>query len=282
MKSNRVVLVLTTVFIGIGIVIANGRWQPVQAQSFDKTLASRDYATLLKLLPADGKRRFEKIVENGFELSYEMGGKSTSASTTGNKLKRLRREKIELDGRSVVIKEVTKDKALEITTYFFFDEEKQKLTIDRRIRNTSSRTINLKMMREHVDPKLVLGGQSISQRSKLAQTVLDRIRAGYRISEVPDPNNRFGQGGLNAKHSIPKRLDCECPDPPRPCTTIACPPDGNYALARLINPGRKKIILEWRIGASLGQDGTSALPANEARFVTALDLRREPIGVFRK
>ena len=275
MKNRRAVMILTMLFVGIPIV--SGSRHSVHAQPYGKSHASREHDALLKLLTTNGKRPFDKLVNNGFKVSYKIRGKAVTASVIGNKLSYLRTKKIERDGLSAMVTEVTKDGALEITTYFFLDEAKQKLTIDRRIRNTSPETVSLKTMREYVDPKLVFRTQSTRKRGNLGQTVVERIRAGQFISAVPAKGTV--QGVVDRSSGGAGRVDsgdCHCPDPPPPCMTIICPPDPSYVSAKLITSAAKRITLHWKgatILASLKQDRMGTLSVNEARFITQVNIR---------
>ena len=233
----------------VGIVIAAGSPHGARAQSNGKTRADGEQDVLLKLLTANLKDPFGKTIDNGFEIAYEISGKTVTASSAGGKLSGFRIDGTEVGEQSAMVKAVTVDKAVEITTYFFFNKDKQKLTIDRRLRNISGKTVNVKMMREYVDPKLVLG---------------EEIKSGQRVSSNPKEDSTVVQVAGQNPNLSPK--DCECPEPPPPCKTIICPPGPMYAPARLIQSARV-FVLEWTIP---GQKGTSVLPASRVQSVTEL------------
>src|SRR5688572_27180693 len=106
-----------------GLAIGIGSSHHARAQSYDKTLASNEYVASPKLSTANVKRRFDKIVDNGFQVTYEIKGKTITASAAGKTLTYVRSKKVKLNERSLMVKAVTKDRALEITTYFIFDEK---------------------------------------------------------------------------------------------------------------------------------------------------------------
>ena len=263
MNRKRVLIIFNFL---VGIVIVAGFHLVVPAQSDGKASADREQDVLLKLLTANVKRAFGKTIDNGFEVTYEIAGKSVTASSVGGKLSNLRIAGIELNEQSAMVRAVTEDKALEITTYFFLNTEKQKLTIDRRVRNTGE-TVNLKLMREHVDPQLVLDVQSSVKQVDLEKTALEAIKAGQRLAVSPKEDKAVVQG-TSQKFVRRSPKDCECPDPPPPCKTILCGGALEYAHARLIDSTRV-FILEWTI---LGEKGRSVPPVTEVQSVTVLPM----------
>jgi|GEM_PF-5459365 len=274
MKNRRAVMILTMLFAGI--VIVSGSRHSVQAQSYGNAHATHEHDALLKLLTTNRKRPFTKLVNNGFEVRYEIRGKAVTASVNGNKLSYLRTKKIEVEGQSAKVTEVTKDGALEITTYFFLDEKKQTLTIDRRIRNTSPDTVSVKRMREYVDPKLIHNAQSTHQRINSTQMVVERIGAGQLISAVPPKGAVQRVVNPPSETGLASSGECQCVDPPPPCLTIICPPDPSYVSAKLMTSVGKRITLYWRgttILSSLKQETPGTVPVNETRFITKVNIR---------
>jgi len=252
--------ILTIFWLALGI----GSSHYTQAQSYDKTLASNEYAASPKLSTANVKQRLDKIVDNGFQVTYEIKGKTITASAAGKTLTYVWSKKVKLNERSFKVKAVTKDRALEITTYFIFDEKEQKLIIDRRIRNISAETVNVHMISAYVDPKLVFGGQD----SKLdLEATLKRIRAGQLIYNALDrkrPDPRI-TGYWNA---------CHCDPPPVPCGSIVCPEDKKYIKARWYLLSSDRMALYWNpipIPRSQKASAVGELPVNEIQFVIVFD-----------
>jgi len=267
--KNKLTLILTILF---GVALTNGAWHPAQAQSYDKTLAHSSTAGSPKLSADGSKRLLDQITANGFKVRYKIRGKTTTASAVGNKLSYLRSTKVKQNAGAVVVRAVTNDRALEITTYFTLDEQRRKLMIDRRIRNTSAQTVKLQMVGEYVDPKAIFAGQSPYAKSDLAQAALTRIRSGQLVNGLP------GRGVLP---SFPRQLkggfgwDCECPTPPPPCGSIICPDFKEYVSARWSSLPDNRLLLQWEQPTVLSPQKRRNRVASfsEVRFITEVDLQ---------
>lgn len=213
------------------------------------------YGNLVGLTDAQGKDVLSQI-RAGFEITYRVknpegdskdrlvyaiGDQPTQGLTIRSK---------KSTNSSMVV--TTEDKVLEITSQFTFDEKTLELIIDRRVRNMSDATVDLRMVREHLDPRLVVGGQNKQPNS--AQLALGRIKAGRR-----DPSTD----------------DCErtgkCTPPPPPCLQIFCPGVDGYIPSQLIAAESRgnQITLQWKGGpasASPSLDDASIQPNQEVRF----------------
>ena len=240
MNTKLAVLIFNII---IGLVIGNGSFHPHQAQSYKK------YNRV------NGKKPFNKIVGEGFQIGYKIGDKTITAFAKGKKVSHLRSGKVKLDERTVVVIAVTDDRALEITTYFTLDEQRQKLIVDRRIRNISSGTVDIQMMGQYVDAKLF----GVKGHHAKLQAALKRIRGGQLVSTAP------------ILKSIPEYLRanwreaCQCVPPPPPCPTIWCPPGEDYIQARLVSLPGDKMMLLWE-----PKEPTTLVPRNALADVTSL------------
>ena len=260
MNRKMFVSILTMFF---GFVISNVALSPVCAQSFDKTPVAREPSAVR------AKQRFDKIVDSGFQVKYEIRGKTMTASGEGNKLTHLRTEKVKLDEQSVVVKAVTKDRALEITTYFSFDEKRQKLLIDRRIRNASKEPVKVQMIGEYFHPGMILGIQG-NRKSDLAQAFLKRIRAGKIVHGAPvlEKFTEWLRAGFFE--------ECQCDPPPPPCSTIICPPGPNYIKAEMVASRGNRIELRWQQPTILIPDqalGDAPSPVRQVRSIVEVDIQ---------
>jgi hypothetical protein len=270
MRREQAVLVLALLFLG-EFVMAYTSLSGEQAQTSSQRFAISEHGTLLEVFDANGKSRFGKIVGDGFDVRYEIRGKTMAASAIGTKIAGLQRGQVKLDGQSATAIVKTSDSALEITSYFVLDESATRLIIGRRFRNVSSNPIFLQMVRDYVAPTLVVAGQPRSNHSvDFVQLALGRIRAGRT-------------GGLPA--------DCypigECvPPPPPPCLQITCPLQDKFAPAHLLTglKGRpNEIALRWQDRVALepmppmsGRCGATPLPPNESFILVHISLGEYP------
>jgi len=261
MRRKFPLLVLTVHFVGL--IFVSGSWCSAQAQSYRETPAVGNSSTLLKSLTAADKRRFDDIMRHGFELKYKIRGKSFTAFAVGNKRSGLRDQNVKLVDGSLVMKALTKDGALEITTYFTLDNDKHKLTIDRTIRNTSKRMVKVQKTGEYLEPKLVLGGERVGSKKQIARIAWDRIKAGRLVSI---PSNRSIAGFYEECHCVPPP---ECP---------LCPPNPPVGLARLNPWASKRILLQWNDATVLEPHRVNADPKflpDQVRFIIEVDMGRQ-------
>lgn len=241
--TNKLIL---TIFSGL--IIALGSVQPARAQ---------------QKLSAENAKRLEEFVNSGFQIRYEVAGKTSTAYTWGNKSGYLRTEKSKLDNGIIKVSAVTDDKALEIVTHFIFDEKKQRVIIDRKVRNISSETVNVQMLSAYVDLKLVSGSQNADAKLDLEQNAWKRIRAGHLIYKAlkhrPDSTifDYFKECG-------------GCDPPPILCLTINCLPEEKYNPARwYLSPGDQGMILwdSFIMPPLLTAPAEGAFPGNEHHSV---------------
>ena len=181
-----------------GVMIGGGslsRAQPKQKLNVSK------HGTLLEIFDGNGKSRFGKLKSEGFQLSYELQGKTTSVLALGDRMSGLSIRDVKTGQKSTTITTITSDHALEITTYFFVNEKTDKLMIQRKFKNISKQPVVVKTMLEYVDPAFVIGvGRNLKETG-------EKLRAMVRD-----------------KMSSTMLGDCgpECPDEPPPCP-LPCP-----------------------------------------------------------
>jgi hypothetical protein len=248
--------------IGLGMV--HGSLSREGAQLPGQSFAISEHGTLLDLFEANGKSRFDKPVNEGFEVQYEIATKTVSASAIGTETKGLQANpgKPKLNGQSATAIVKTEDGALEITSYFILDEKAKELIIGRKFRNISTNPILLQTVRDHVAPTVVTGGQP-------------QVTAGLLF---PGKDCSVGQapGKVICSH-------CKC-GPSGPCTTgIICPPFNNFVPAQWLE-GKGDVVLQWPDGVKLAplqqKSGTGAaagpLPGNEAFIVAHVSLKKPP------
>ena len=128
---NKRIMMLFVVLIA-GVMIGGGslsRAQPKQKLSVSK------HGTLLEIFDGNGKSQFGKLRGEGFQLSYEFQGKTTSVSALGDEVVGLGVRDVKTDRQSTTVTTTTSDHALEITTYFFVNEKTDKLIIQRKFKN---------------------------------------------------------------------------------------------------------------------------------------------------
>lgn len=247
--------------IFFGLVIGNGSLHSARAQSFDKTPTA-----------VNGKQRLNKIVDNGFQIRYKVGEKTITAFVKGKKVSNLRIGKVKLDKQSAVVIAVTNDWKLEITTYFTLDEQKQKLLIDRRIRNLSADTVDVQMMGQYVDLKL-FKIQGHHAKSDLEKAALERIRGGQLVYAT-------------TVLKLPEHLragwwrECHCDPPPPPCMVIICKPGEMYIQGRLDSLSRDRMVFWWEEPTTLtpltSRADVSSV-TSEMHFIMEVDYGRQPL-----
>lgn len=212
MKSKLIAVFLALSF---GSVLTTGAGTlrhepPYQAP---QSLAISKHGTLSEIFDANGKSRFGKLTNNGFEVRYRSKGKSTLSSAVGDeKMTRLTEGDVKVDGQVAVVTTTTSDRALEITSYFILDEKRKTLIIRRNFKNISTGPVVLRDTREYVDPALMTGGQSESSQPY-------RISAKKRLQLT---SRSFKWVSSQTSGGI---YDCkigDCPPPPPPCPTN-CP-----------------------------------------------------------
>jgi hypothetical protein len=195
---NKRIMMLFVVLIA-GVMIGGGslsRGQPKQKLSVSK------HGTLLEIFDGNGKSRLGKFRGEGFQLSYEFQGKTTSVSALGDEVVGLGVRDVKTDRQSTTVTTTTSDHALEITTYFFVNEKTDKLIIQRKFKNISKEPVVVKTMLEYVDPAFVIGaGRNLKESGeKLLAVMRNEMRSSMMLGDC-----------------IP-----ECPDEPPPCP-LPCP-----------------------------------------------------------
>jgi hypothetical protein len=195
---NKRIKMLFVVFIAV-VMIGGGSLS--RGQSKQKLSVSK-HGTLLEIFDGNGKSRFGKLRGEGFQLSYEFQGKTTSVSVLGDKVVGLGVRGVKTDRQSTTVTTTTSDQALEITTYFFVNEKTDKLIIQRKFKNISKEPVVVKTMLEYVDPAFVIGvGRKLNESGdKLLALMRNEMRGSMMLGDC-----------------IP-----ECPDEPPPCP-LPCP-----------------------------------------------------------
>jgi hypothetical protein len=250
MKRNLFSLALL-LFSG-SVLLASAQTLPRKPQPTGPSLIISEYGTLVDVFDADGKSLFGKLERDAFRVSYRTNGKTSSVFAVGAaNVKRLQQGlqpgEVKLDGLSASVTITTTDKALQITSHFSVDAVAKELIIRRSFRNISGRHLRLLSTKQSVDPRLIFGGTSATDRRKLAQLAYGVIKAGRTKDDC-----RAG----------------DCPDPPPPCFVIWCTPFGKYTpptLKTKVTERENQITLEWRERAEV--------PLNEAFFITEVDLK---------
>jgi hypothetical protein len=192
-----------------GVMIGGGSLS--HAQPKQKLNVSR-HGTLLEIFDGNGKSRFGKLKREGFHLSYEFQGKTTSVRALGDDVSGLGVGDVKTGRQSTTITTTTSDHALEITTYFFVNEKTDKLMIQRKFKNISKQPVVVKTMLEYVDPAFVIGpGRKLKESGEKALALIrDEMRGRVNLG------------------------DCgpECPDEPPPCP-LPCPIVMKFNLDRM-------------------------------------------------
>jgi len=236
MKSKLIVIVLT-LFVG-SVLVTTGSSASKSTVPAAQVFAISKNGTLLEVFDSNGKNRFGRLVRDGFQVTYESPGKRTTVSALGaEEAKGLQSGQVKVDEKSATVTVMTSDQALEITSYFTLDEKENRLIILRRFRNVSPRTVTVRMMRDYIDPALLISVgtaeyplNKITDPARLAALVKSKIEAGRSCKPLE----------LRSK-----------PKAPPICLVIHCPN------ARALEPAhlgavcdedlaRMKIILEWR------------------------------------
>ena len=224
---------IAMLFVIAGFMIGGGslsRAQPKQKLGVSK------HGTLLEIFDANGKSRFGKLRGEGFQLSYEFQGKTTSVSALGDEVTGLDVRDVKSDRQSTTVTTMTSDHALEITTYFYVNEKTDKLIIQRKFKNVSKEPVAVKTMVEYVDPAFVIGvGRNFKESG-------DKLQALMR----------------NEMRNVMMLGDCipECPDEPPPCP-LPCP----------INVKLNVDQMTMRLNPASNRPDTLILPAEGATTI---------------
>lgn len=225
MNSKPIATLLALLF-GTVLMITGGSLSYGQSQLPSQSFAVSKYGTLLEIFDANGKSRFGKLTNNGFQVSYRSKGKTKSISAVGEKTAAgLVEGEVKVDGQSATVTATTSDHALEITTYFILDEKTKKLIIQRKFRNISAGSLSLNKVREFVDVALVITGETGSTQSEVLIGQKQRLSAAKLTTLAM---HKIGVG-------FP--LDCragECPKPDPPCPPPYCISTEAIGRARLI------------------------------------------------
>ncbi len=232
-RITRLIVVLVA-----GLMIGGGSLSHGQPKP---KLAVSKHGTLLEIFDANGKSRFGKLRGEGFQLSYEFQGKTTSISALADEVVGLGVRNVKSDRQSTTVTTTTSDQALEITTYFFVNEKTDKLMIQRKFKNISKEPVVVKTMVEYVDPAFVIG-------------------VGRRLNESGDKLLAL----MRNEMSVMMLGDCipECPDEPPPCP-LPCPINVKFALDRMtmrLNPASDRpdtLILPAEGATTIPPDGAA-------------------------
>lgn len=235
--KHKLIAPFAALFFCTGLIIASGSVSHGQTYRAHQSFAVSEYGTLLEVFDANGKSRFGKLANNGFELSYESKCKTASVSVVGKgKVVGLLPGRVKLDGHYATVTATTSDYALEITTYFALEAKTGRLIIRRKFRNLLSVPLTLKTLREFVDPSLVITGENENIGSQVY---------GQKIQSIDKLAKLFRS---KVKGALPIG-DCqtgECVDPPPPCPIPCGLMNFKARLTARLRPidGRPEIKLE--------------------------------------
>lgn len=197
----RLIAIIVALLVVSGLLMETRSLANLQSQQARQTFTVSKQGTLLEL-DTDNTSRAKRVDGDGFKLNYKTRGKMKSASAKGVEIKGLRTltEPAKLEGNTATATVQTPDKALEIKSTFTFDANAGELTIKRKFRNISKRSVTLHMVRNYLDSTLIPGGQLY----KSGRHVLESFRITAGLSVLPSDCDEY-----------------ECPIPPPPPT---CPP----------------------------------------------------------
>ena len=200
---------ITTLFITAVIFgsVSFTRAQPSQTLSLSK------YGTLSEIFDAKGQSRFGKINGDGYQITYQIKGKTITATAVGDEATGLVAGDIKKAGDTATVVTTTSDKALEITTFFRLNDRTKKMTIQRNFKNISKEQVVVLGLQEFLSPALVITGQLSSE--PVSEKLIDQTRS--LLAPV-----------INLGDCLPE----ECPEPPPACP-IPCPMKLQYDLSRL-------------------------------------------------
>lgn len=177
----RVYLIATVaLLVGCGLLIGNESWASQGTYRPRQSFTISKQGTLLELIEADGGgRSMKKVSGDGFELNYKTRGKSRSASATEMKTNQLRAlsDVVKYEGNKATAVVQTADESLEITSELIFDANAGELIIKRKFRNISKYPVILERVRNYIDPKAVVRGQS-DQSARQVSAAVRYITAG--------------------------------------------------------------------------------------------------------
>lgn len=227
MKSKLITRFMLFVFIGL----MSANFTRAQPNSSSQSLSVSKYGTLLEIFDAKGESRFGKLNGDGFQITYQLRGKTISVSAIGEEATGLAPGTIKTAGQTATAVTTTTDKALEITTYFRLNEKTKKLIIQRNFKSISKEPVVVTVVQEYLSPALVISGQLSSEpvSDKLIASIKNQMAATINLGDC---------------------LPAECPKTPPPCP-IPCPMKIQYDLAQMTirtAPAGDKpamIILPW-------------------------------------
>lgn len=230
---------LIAIFLG-GLTLASGSVSHGQTARSVERLSVSKYGTLLEISDANGKSRFGKLAGEGFQISYEVNGQTTSVSAVGDGERvNLIAGDVKTNREATIVTTRTSDQALEITTYYFVTRKMNKLIIQRKFTNLSKEPVVVKAMSAYIDPALVTGAQR------------DLKEKGDKLLAVLTSRLKAAVGG-----------DCEpgeCPDDPPPCP-LPCGMRIKFDVYRMsIRPNPTG---DGRASLALPADGAMTLPVN--------------------
>ena len=253
-------LIARFVVLIAGLIFSGTSFTRAQPNPSSQNLTVSKYGTLLDIFDEKGQSRFGKLSGDGFQISYQINGKTISAAAVGEEATRLVAGNIKTDGQSTTAVTTTSDNALEITTYFRLNENTKRLTIQRNFKIISKEQVVVLSLQQYLSPALVITGTLSSEpvSDKLLALIKNQLTA------------TINQG------------DCkpaECPKVPPPCP-IPCPMKLEYNVAQLTirtNPADDKpqmIILPWNgsISMALSVSKTTKEPTVEIAAVSYLDV----------
>jgi hypothetical protein len=123
-----------------------------QRQSF--TISK--YGTLEEVFNANGNSKFGKLKLEGYSVSYKFPGQKTkTVSAFGTTAVSLLPGQVTIDGQSASVTVTTDDQALEITSSFTLDLEREHLRIRRSVKIKPGQTVRLMKTEQTLDPKLI-------------------------------------------------------------------------------------------------------------------------------
>lgn len=253
----KLITTFLALFFGTVLIITGESPSRAQSQPAYQSFAVSQYGTLLEVFDENGKSRFGKLANNGFELSYEFKGKTISVSAVGDgKAIGLLPGQVKLDGHSATVSATTSEKALEITSYFNLDEKTGKLIVRRKFKNLSAGPLTLKTLREIVDPLLVITDQQQSlSDQELAKLVKDRFQAALPIDDC---------------------RTADCPKGPPPCPV----PCGWYEVKQAqlsIKTNPLEISFKWLPGVKV-ESTFGKTPNGKSEVSSFFSVEPAPIG----
>ena len=238
-----------------GLIFTGASFTRAQSNTSSQTLSLSKYGTLSEIFDAKGQSRFGKLNGDGFEITYQIKGKTISVSAVGDEVTGLAPGKVKTAGQTATAVNTTSDNALEITTYFRLNEKTKKLTIQRNFKNISKDQVVVLTLQEYLSPALVISSQLSSE--PVSDKLVDLIKS--QLAPI------INLGDCNP---------AECPKAPPACP-IPCPMKLTYDPSRLTirpNPSGDKpatIMLPWNGSVSMEP---SASKTNQVSTVSYIDV----------